>query len=688
MRRARGRRRPRAGREAAGRHRGRGRRRSSTRPGGRRPRRRRPRRALQPRADGAAPRVPAGQLGEVFLIATERIGPFPDRVRDVGVVKDLATHDLDLVRWLGGAAVERVARRRPAPHGPRARGPRPRHRAPGQRRSASTAIVDWLSPTKVRRTRVLGERGMLVADTLTADLTFYENGDVTSEWASTQALRGVSEGDTTRYALARREPLLRRARGVLRPARAATPTPPVVTLAEGLETVVVRRGRARQRAARRDRCRRGGRVKAVVVALGKIGLPLAAQIARAGHEVVGCDIDPRVVDLVNAGAAAVPRRGRAWTRRWPRSSATGGCAPRPTPPRPSPRAPDLVVAVPPLVVDARRAARLAHPRRGRRRHRRRPAGRAPTVSRRDDAAGRHDARAHRARRSRPAQRPAGRGRLLRRLQPRARLQRPGLPRPRDLPQARRRPQRAPARRAASSSTAAFLDAPRSGRMGSAEAAELTKLAETTYRDVNIALRQRVRPLRRPRRPRRRPRDRRRQLAALQPHPPARRRGRRALHPGLPALLPRPATPEARLPARRARGQRGDARLRGRPARGRARRPRRRARADPRRRLPRRREGDGVQRRVRAARRARARAAPSRWPPTRSTTTTSCARSASSRGTARAVDGRDPAGRPRARTARWRRPTCPACARSSTAAACSTRARFAAAGVALRRIGGG
>ena len=54
-------------------------------------------------------RVQDGQLGEVFLIATERVGPFPERVRDVGVVKDLATHDLDLVRWLGGSPVERVA---------------------------------------------------------------------------------------------------------------------------------------------------------------------------------------------------------------------------------------------------------------------------------------------------------------------------------------------------------------------------------------------------------------------------------------------------------------------------------------------------------------------------------------------------------------------------------------------------
>src|SRR5689334_16063057 len=37
-----------------------------------------------------------GELGEVLLIRTERVGPFPDRVKDVGVVKDLGTHDLDL----------------------------------------------------------------------------------------------------------------------------------------------------------------------------------------------------------------------------------------------------------------------------------------------------------------------------------------------------------------------------------------------------------------------------------------------------------------------------------------------------------------------------------------------------------------------------------------------------------------
>ena len=180
-------------------------------------------------------RVNDGQLGELFLIATERVGPFPDRIRDVGVVKDLATHDLDLVRWLGGAPIASLAgqtqNRMGRPHedlvlisGALTSG------------VSFNSIVDWLSPTKVRRTRVLGERGMLVADTLTADLTFYENGAVGSEWGATQSLRGVSEGDVTRYAIARREPLrvqLDRFLDLL----GGSQDSQVVTLAEGLETL-------------------------------------------------------------------------------------------------------------------------------------------------------------------------------------------------------------------------------------------------------------------------------------------------------------------------------------------------------------------------------------------------------------------------------------------------------------------
>ena len=178
-------------------------------------------------------RIGDGQLGEIFLIATERVGPFPDRIKDVGVVKDLATHDLDIVRWLGGD-IARVSAQTQHRMG---RAHEDLVLVNGSMTSGVSfnCLVDWLSPTKVRRTRVLGERGMLVADTLTADLTFYANGDIASEWGATQALRGVSEGDMTRYALARREPILAETEAFVDLVEGAPSE--IVTLAEGLGIV-------------------------------------------------------------------------------------------------------------------------------------------------------------------------------------------------------------------------------------------------------------------------------------------------------------------------------------------------------------------------------------------------------------------------------------------------------------------
>lgn len=43
-----------------------------------------------------------------------------------------------------------------------------------------------------------------------------------------------------------------------------------------------------------------------VVALGKIGLPLAVQFADAGHDVIGVDVNASVVDLVNRGVEPFP----------------------------------------------------------------------------------------------------------------------------------------------------------------------------------------------------------------------------------------------------------------------------------------------------------------------------------------------------------------------------------------------
>lgn len=175
------------------------------------------------------------ELGEVLLIRTERVGPFPDRVKDVGVVKDLGTHDLDLVRWLGRSPVASLAAQTAHVMG---REHEDLVLVTGRLASGLTfgCNVDWVSPTKVRRTRVLGELGMFEADTLTADLTLYRNGErATAPWLQQQ--RGVTEGDMTRFAIAKPEPLGSELKALL--ALVQGEQSPVVTLEEGLETVRV-----------------------------------------------------------------------------------------------------------------------------------------------------------------------------------------------------------------------------------------------------------------------------------------------------------------------------------------------------------------------------------------------------------------------------------------------------------------
>jgi UDP-N-acetyl-D-mannosaminuronic acid dehydrogenase len=93
-------------------------------------------------------------------------------------------------------------------------------------------------------------------------------------------------------------------------------------------------------------------VRAVVVALGKIGLPLAAYIARAGHDVVGCDMDARAVELVNAGRAPFPGEaglGQALAE----AVAAGRLRATTDTTAAVAEQPDLVIAVPPLYVDDR-----------------------------------------------------------------------------------------------------------------------------------------------------------------------------------------------------------------------------------------------------------------------------------------------------------------------------------------------
>ena len=87
-----------------------------------------------------------------------------------------------------------------------------------------------------------------------------------------------------------------------------------------------------------------------VFALGKIGLPLAVQFAGLGHRVTGVDIAPRVVDLVNSGAAPFP--GEPGLEEAIKQLVADGSLSATTEGTAAVAEADAVVIVVPLVVDA------------------------------------------------------------------------------------------------------------------------------------------------------------------------------------------------------------------------------------------------------------------------------------------------------------------------------------------------
>lgn len=189
-----------------------------------------------PALQQARARIESGELGQVFQITTRRQGPFPARIADVGVVKDLATHDIDLTAWVAQqpyqAVSARTAHRSGRPHedlvaitGILADG------------TVTNHLVNWLSPLKERVTIITGEKGAFVADTLTADLTFYANGLIATTWDDVARFRGVSEGDVLRFAIAKPEPL-RVEHENFRDAILGKEAD-IVTMEQGLRTVVV-----------------------------------------------------------------------------------------------------------------------------------------------------------------------------------------------------------------------------------------------------------------------------------------------------------------------------------------------------------------------------------------------------------------------------------------------------------------
>ncbi|MEO8208194.1 MAG: Gfo/Idh/MocA family oxidoreductase [Chloroflexota bacterium] len=120
-----------------------------------------------------------GWLSTVYAISSRRAGPFPARIRDVGVTIDLATHDVDICSWIAGErpirAHAETAQRIHADHEDLLFGLI--HYPSGV---VAQLDVDWLTPAKRRQLTVIGAEGMFELDYLTQRLTFTRATDLTN----------------------------------------------------------------------------------------------------------------------------------------------------------------------------------------------------------------------------------------------------------------------------------------------------------------------------------------------------------------------------------------------------------------------------------------------------------------------------------------------------------------------------
>ena len=175
------------------------------------------------------------ELGHVFQVDVHREGPLPVRINDVGVVIDLAVHDLDIIRYVTQAEIVRI-------YAETQRGLHSQYEdlMSGLVRlsdgTVGTLLINWITPTKIREFFVTGECGMFKVDYLTQDLFFYENAILNgSEWETMHLLRGVHEGKMIRYHVDKKEPLRAEQEAFLAAVRGERPV--AVTGQDGLKAL-------------------------------------------------------------------------------------------------------------------------------------------------------------------------------------------------------------------------------------------------------------------------------------------------------------------------------------------------------------------------------------------------------------------------------------------------------------------
>lgn len=150
-------------------------------------------------------RIEENELGKIYKVHCVRLSPFPQRVVDVGVIVDLAIHEIDILKHIINSKIKRVY----------AETAQRIHSANedlliGTIRFENNVLgvinANWLTPKKVREITITGEKGMFVANYLTQELYFYEN-EFVKDNNDNSSFMNVIEGKMVKIKIENKEPL-------------------------------------------------------------------------------------------------------------------------------------------------------------------------------------------------------------------------------------------------------------------------------------------------------------------------------------------------------------------------------------------------------------------------------------------------------------------------------------------------
>ncbi|MFO8109114.1 MAG: Gfo/Idh/MocA family oxidoreductase [Thermoplasmata archaeon] len=175
-----------------------------------------------------------GNVGDVITISSKRVSSFPTRVADMGVIHDLAIHDVDVMRYLIGEEPEKVF----ALGGPANQGKYEDHanmmlHFPGD--ITGVLEVNWLTPHKVRKLSLTCSNDFIEIDYIAQSLVLTSSRLM--EYDTSNLFDIPLEHNIRKYTVKRQEPLMKEMEDFVGAVKKKHP--PLVTGKDGLLSMKV-----------------------------------------------------------------------------------------------------------------------------------------------------------------------------------------------------------------------------------------------------------------------------------------------------------------------------------------------------------------------------------------------------------------------------------------------------------------